>query len=290
MLQCSIEILEDRFGVSAAAPVTWSQGRSMPNLDESHNRITRPAPKRGARAESHLDGDVSISALAGDGVAPRPVAGGDDPAPSLFARQVRMAYGLLQTAIEDAADSVETQNVKLAAELEDLQTRALRSIRDSALATIDLLEALGAVPTPGELASRQIELARRQRASVNERLAEFFASARKMASLMTDPLDRHLRSLSAAMAPADRGPPEAGDTMLARLNRLTARQKKVLELLAEGLPNKVIAHELGISETTVKAHVGEILRKLKVYNRARAIVMLAQFDMAQIRALSSGGD
>ena len=67
--------------------------------------------------------------------------------------------------------------------------------------------------------------------------------------------------------------------MLARLNKLTARQKKVLELLAEGLPNKVIAHELGISETTVKAHVGEILRKLKVYNRARAIVMLAQFDM-----------
>ena len=59
----------------------------------------------------------------------------------------------------------------------------------------------------------------------------------------------------------------------------------MLELLAEGLPNKVIAHELGISETTVKAHVGEILRKLKVYNRARAIVMLAQFDMRQIRAL-----
>ena len=78
--------------------------------------------------------------------------------------------------------------------------------------------------------------------------------------------------------------------MLSRLNKLTARQKKVLELLAEGLPNKVIAHELGISETTVKAHVGEILRKLKVYNRARAIVMLAQFDMAQIRALSSDGE
>ncbi len=59
----------------------------------------------------------------------------------------------------------------------------------------------------------------------------------------------------------------------------------MLELLAEGLPNKVIAHELGISETTVKAHVGEILRKLKVYNRARAIVMLAQFDKWQIKTL-----
>jgi DNA-binding NarL/FixJ family response regulator len=55
----------------------------------------------------------------------------------------------------------------------------------------------------------------------------------------------------------------------------------VLGLLTEGLPNKVIAHQLSISETTVKAHVGEILRKLKVYNRARVIVMLAQFDMRQ---------
>jgi DNA-binding NarL/FixJ family response regulator len=97
--------------------------------------------------------------------------------------------------------------------------------------------------------------------------------------------------LSGAIS-AERGPPEAGDSILARLNKLTARQKRVLELLAEGLPNKVIAHELGISETTVKAHVGEILRKLKVYNRARAIVMLAQFDMRQIRALphADGGD
>jgi DNA-binding NarL/FixJ family response regulator len=72
------------------------------------------------------------------------------------------------------------------------------------------------------------------------------------------------------------------------LNTLTGRQKMALVLLAEGLPNKVMAHQLGISETTVKAHVGEILRKLEVYNRARAIVMLAQFDTGQIRSLPIG--
>jgi DNA-binding CsgD family transcriptional regulator len=203
---------------------------------------------------------------------------------SLFARQVRMAYGLLQTAIEDAADTVETQNVKIASELEDLQARALRLIHESALVTIDLIEAIGAAQTPGELATRQIALARRQGETVNERLVDFFASARSMASVMADPLNRQMRVLSGAVA-SERGPAEAGDSVLARLNKLTARQKRVLELLAEGLPNKVIAHELGISETTVKAHVGEILRKLKVYNRARAIVMLAQYDMQQIRDL-----
>jgi DNA-binding NarL/FixJ family response regulator len=52
----------------------------------------------------------------------------------------------------------------------------------------------------------------------------------------------------------------------------------------------VIAHELGISETTVKAHVGEILRKLKVYNRARAIVMLSHFDTRRICSLPIGDD
>ncbi len=206
------------------------------------------------------------------------------PAPSVFARQVRMAYGLLQTAIEEAAETVECHNAKIASELEDLQARAIRSIQDSALATIDLFEAIGAAQTPGELATRHLELARRQSDTVNERLGDFFESARTMVTMVTDPLNRQLRALSGVMT-AERGPQEAGDTILSRLNKLTTRQKRVLELLAEGLPNKVIAHELSISETTVKAHVGEILRKLKVYNRARAIVMLAQFDMRQIRAL-----
>ncbi len=207
-----------------------------------------------------------------------------DGVESVFARQVRLAYGLLQSAIEEVAETAESRNLTIASELEELQARAIRSIQDSALATIDLFEALGAAQTPGELANRQMELARRQRDSVTRRLDDFFETAKTMVSIMTDPLNRQMRALSGALA-AERGPSEAGDTVLSRLNKLTARQKRVLELLAEGLPNKVIAHELGISETTVKAHVGEILRKLKVYNRARAIVMLAQFDMRQIRAL-----
>jgi DNA-binding NarL/FixJ family response regulator len=217
-------------------------------------------------------------------VAPIAAEAAPSASSSLFARQVRMAYGLLQTAIEEAGDTVEIQNVKIASELEELQAKALRSIHESALATIDLIEAIRAAQTPGELASRQIALARRQGETVNDRLVDFFASARSMAAVMADPLNRQMRALSGAIA-TERGPAEAGDSVLVRLNKLTARQKKVLELLAEGLPNKVIAHELGISETTVKAHVGEILRKLKVYNRARAIVMLAQYDMRQIRDL-----
>jgi len=51
---------------------------------------------------------------------------------------------------------------------------------------------------------------------------------------------------------------------------LTARQKRVLALLGQGLSNKHIARELGISEITVKAHVSLLFRKLGVTNRVQA--------------------
>lgn len=200
---------------------------------------------------------------------------------SVFARQVHMAYGLLQAAIDEVAETLESSNAKIAAEFEDLQTRAIRSIRESAQATIDLFEAIGAAQTPGEFASRQLELARRRHETVT---VDFFESARSIVSIMTDPLNRQLQVLSDVNS-AERSAPEAGNSFLSRLYTLTERQKMVLRLLAEGLPNKVISYRLGISETTVKAHVGEILRKLKAYNRARVIVMLAQLDMRQLRAL-----
>jgi DNA-binding NarL/FixJ family response regulator len=201
-----------------------------------------------------------------------------EDAGGLFAHQARRAFVLLQAAIGEAAEAAERQNVKLADELRDLQLRALRSMQDSALAAIELFEALGAARTPGELASRQIELARRQRQTARQRLEEFLLSARRMAAVMADPLQARPSVPPGERAPANGERLDGEDSLSARLESLTARQKGVLALLAEGLPNKMIAFRLGISETTVKAHVGVILRKLGVYNRARAIVMLTQFD------------
>ncbi len=56
------------------------------------------------------------------------------------------------------------------------------------------------------------------------------------------------------------------------ISALTPRQHTVLDLLAEGKANKIIAYELGISEITVKAHVSAILRKLGVSNRVQAVI------------------
>lgn len=63
----------------------------------------------------------------------------------------------------------------------------------------------------------------------------------------------------------------------ARLQALTRQQLKVLQLVAEGKPNKIIAFELDIAETTVKAHMTVILRKLGVHSRTQAVLAARHF-------------
>jgi two-component system, NarL family, response regulator LiaR len=55
--------------------------------------------------------------------------------------------------------------------------------------------------------------------------------------------------------------------------RLTRREREVLELIAHGRSNKRIAFELGISEKTVKTHVGHVLAKLGVTDRTQAALL-----------------
>jgi two-component system, NarL family, nitrate/nitrite response regulator NarL len=54
---------------------------------------------------------------------------------------------------------------------------------------------------------------------------------------------------------------------------LTTRERQVLLLVAEGLPNKAIARELGISEHTAKFHVGSLLGKLGAASRTEAVTL-----------------
>lgn len=74
---------------------------------------------------------------------------------------------------------------------------------------------------------------------------------------------------------------EAGD-IADRVAELTPAQMRVLQLLRHGRLNKQIAYELGVSETTVKAHVSEILRKLNVVSRTQAVIETAQLDFEAI--------
>jgi len=71
------------------------------------------------------------------------------------------------------------------------------------------------------------------------------------------------------------GPAAAGEG-------LTAREREVLALLAEGLGNKAIAARLGVSEHTAKFHVNAILGKLGVESRAEAIVHAARAGLVTL--------
>ncbi|UVJ42018.1 response regulator transcription factor [Pseudomonas sp. LS1212] len=64
------------------------------------------------------------------------------------------------------------------------------------------------------------------------------------------------------------------------LQALTRKQLLVLERMTKGESNKQIAYALEIAETTVKAHVSAILRKLNVHNRVQAILSAGDIDFA----------
>ena len=72
--------------------------------------------------------------------------------------------------------------------------------------------------------------------------------------------------------------------LIGRLKTLTPQQSRVLSMLAEGLLNKQIAYELGVSEATIKAHVSAILLKLDVDSRTQAVIQLTKIGAAHAAA------
>ena len=87
--------------------------------------------------------------------------------------------------------------------------------------------------------------------------------------------------------PADTDLSSATDPELVRLRdrlvTLTPQQVRVLMMLSEGLLNKQIAYELGVSEATIKAHVSAILQKLGVESRTQAVIAAAKIAGGQWR-------
>ncbi len=71
--------------------------------------------------------------------------------------------------------------------------------------------------------------------------------------------------------------------LMARMATLTPQQVRVLMMLSEGLLNKQIAFQLGVSEATVKAHVSAILQKLHVESRTQAVIAAAKIEAGHRR-------
>lgn len=77
----------------------------------------------------------------------------------------------------------------------------------------------------------------------------------------------------------ERGDADFTQALRQRLQELTPQQLRVLDLIRRGYQNKHIASELKLAESTVKAHVTEILRKLKLFSRNKAVIEIGKIDL-----------
>ena len=68
-----------------------------------------------------------------------------------------------------------------------------------------------------------------------------------------------------------------------RYASLTSREREVMALVASGLPNKQVGSNLGISEITVKAHRGSLMRKLKANSLPDLVKMAARLRLVRLR-------
>lgn len=89
-----------------------------------------------------------------------------------------------------------------------------------------------------------------------------------------DELIRGVRAAAQGDSPLD---PKAARTLIGsrsapQTHPLTDREQEVLQLVARGLPNKLIARELGISEKTVKAHLTTVFQRIGVTDRVQAAI------------------
>lgn len=72
------------------------------------------------------------------------------------------------------------------------------------------------------------------------------------------------------------------DDAASRLASLTNQQARILQLICEGKLNKQIAYDLSIAETTVKAHVTAIMRKLGVQSRTQAVLIAKETSFGSV--------
>ncbi len=115
---------------------------------------------------------------------------------------------------------------------------------------------------------------------------EAYATARTLGAAGFIPKSRSLGDITQAIATVMKGEtsfPQNIDTAATETTKaaenlasLTPAQQRVMSCLSDGLLNKQIAYEMGISEATVKAHMTAIFRKLGANNRTQALLIFRE--------------
>ena len=192
-------------------------------------------------------------------------------------------YTHLQTVLETSARSVEGGARTRPADVVELQRRAISSLQECADVALSLAECLGDGGCPREAACLHLGDWNHCNACFKAQVSLFLDQAGKfLNAVMVTPKPGPIR---AARAKEER--PTAFDAFSERAATFTDAQQRVFELLITGLPNKLIAYEIGVSEATVKAHVSAVLRKLQVRSRAQAIALSSAFERNRYGAMGA---
>jgi DNA-binding CsgD family transcriptional regulator len=183
-------------------------------------------------------------------------------------------YTRLRAVLENSAKNVEGGAKTARSEVGDLQRRAIASVQECADIALSLAEWLGDAACPRDITCLHLGDWNRCDACFNEQVSRFFDQASKFMTAIAASADpAPLVSRRAAFADCN-----ACDAFPEHMASFTEAQQRVFELLMRGLPNKLIAYEIGVSEATIKAHVSAVLRKLRVRSRAQAIALSSTFE------------
>lgn len=181
-------------------------------------------------------------------------------------------YARLLAMIEKSARSVEAGSHTAPADLLDLQRRAVASLQESAEIAVALAERLGDT-CPRDITCLHLGDWNRCNSCFDEQVGRFFDQAGKYLTALV-----HSGEPGPFANAKGRRAPKSCDAFPERAASFTEAQQRVFELLVTGLPNKLIAYEIGVSEATIKAHVSAVLRKLRVRSRAQAIALSSAFE------------
>jgi DNA-binding CsgD family transcriptional regulator len=191
--------------------------------------------------------------------------------PDLLAPATYARYDLIDTTMEMAKRTIEVNALRLSMEFVDRQRNVIDSIHESTIGALRLAEAISQAAGAAEATNACFRHRRERAAAVHNSALNFLQSAVSLIGVI------------ASAGPAARDPEtpvhqdaRASQTVARRVAALTLQQRRVLSLLLSGLPNKLIAHELGVTEATVKAHVSQVLLKFNVHSRARVIAEMSR--------------